>query len=115
MPLLLHRSLISSVVEFTKSILERLIEGRTNVSTDILKHLNVALNAGTYYVVLKLEVIVLFKNRVGIETLIVEVSGALSELLSRVGDRTDLTVVMYLSLILVVRYGSSRSGGGCRR
>ena len=93
-PLLSHCIRVSCRVVLTKCVLECLIEGRTYVETDVLKHLNVTLYAGTYNVVLKLVVIVLVKDMGGMSRLIVEVCGALCELLSGVRDRTDSTDVV---------------------
>ena len=100
MPLLVVRLGIGGYEELTDSILKCLIEGRTNVLTDVIKHLDVTL-ATASNVVLELELIVVVKDVGGVEGLVVKECGALCKLVGAVCDSADTTDVVDLSKVIL--------------
>jgi hypothetical protein len=92
---------IGSLIEEADSILEELIEGGTNVSTDVLKHRYVTVKTACC-IVGKVVVIVLVKYLSGVRGLIVQECGALCELNGRNGNTAGTTYNVDLSKILLI-------------
>ena len=99
MPSVCNRLFVGGLEEETDRVLEELIEAGTNVLTDILKHVYVAVKTVSD-IVSKVVVVVLVKDVSGVSGLILNECGALSELLGGMSNTACTAYNVDLSLIL---------------